>query len=80
MKFTQVNTGKGLRWHVTGCNDLKKSGNFDQGEPREFSSYEEFVKLICEHWIDPGQGDMTMAQAIKEAKSEFCNCAKKVLK
>ena len=80
MQFIQANTNKGLRWHVAGCRDLKKASNFDQSGPYEFDTYEQFVLRVCSHLVDPDQGGRTMAQAIKEVREEFCNCARKVLK
>jgi hypothetical protein len=80
MQFIQANTNKGLRWHVAGCRDLKKASNTDQSEPTEFDTYEQFILCVCSHLVDPEQGALTMAQAIKDVREEFCNCARKVLK
>lgn len=79
MKFIQVFTDQGGRWHVAGCRELKKPGNMDHGNPSEFGSYEDFIKKYCSHLIDPNESGMTLADAIKEVKNDFCACARKLL-
>ena len=79
MKFIQVCTSRGNKWHVAGCRDLKKASNMGHDNPTEFGSYEDFIKKYCSHLIDPNESGMTLANAIKEVKNDFCACARKLL-